>query len=159
MSHWPQPAFQLTVVGFNPVVAVLLAVVPCRREQLVDQPWVHRCPVGDDLRRRLRRDLYDGLGPHLGAVTLRIETARNLTAVDPDRADALLEAATRDVASILTDVRRVVHDLRPPALDELGLLGAVRQQADRFAGTADGLDVQVTGDEAPADLPAAVEVA
>jgi signal transduction histidine kinase len=121
------------------------------REQLVH--------AREEERRRLRRDLHDGLGPHLGAVTLRIETARNLAAVEPDQADALLQAATRDVASILADVRRVVHDLRPPALDELGLLGAIRQQTSRFAGTANGLDIQVTGDDALADLPAAVEVA
>jgi signal transduction histidine kinase len=72
---------------------------------------------------------------------------------------AAAQAATRDVASILADVRRVVHDLRPPALDELGLLGAIRQQTSRFAGTVNGLDIQVTGDDALADLPAAVEVA
>jgi signal transduction histidine kinase len=113
----------------------------------------------EEERRRLRRDLHDGLGPHLGAVTLRIETARNLAATEPGRADALLEAATHDVASILADVRRVVHDLRPPALDELGLLGAVRQQVTRFSDTANGLDIRVTCD-APLDgLPAAVEVA
>jgi signal transduction histidine kinase len=110
----------------------------------------------EEERRRLRRDLHDGLGPSLAAVSLRIETARNLARSSPEEADRLLEQATDDVASVLGDVRRLVHDLRPPALDELGLAGAVRQLAARLGG--DGLEIRVaTGDLGP--LPAAVEVA
>lgn len=110
----------------------------------------------EEERRRLRRELHDSLGPGLGAVTLRIETARNLAASAPEEADRMLQAATADVAAALADVRRLVHDLRPPALDELGLLGAVRQQAQRLAG--DGLTITVDG-TLPDGLPAAVEVA
>jgi signal transduction histidine kinase len=91
---------------------------------------------------------------------LRIETARNLAATQPDKADALLQAATEDVASILADIRRVVHELRPPALDELGLLAAVQQQANRFrSSTANGVDFRVTGHGELTELPAGVEVA
>jgi signal transduction histidine kinase len=111
----------------------------------------------EEERRRLRRDLHDSLGPGLGAVTLRIETARNLAVTAPAEADRMLERATADVAAALADVRRLVHDLRPPALDELGLLHAVRQQADRLS--TDGLAITVTGEGGLGDLPAAVEVA
>jgi signal transduction histidine kinase len=111
----------------------------------------------EDERRRLRRDLHDGLGPSLGAVALRIEAARNLSRSDPDRADEQLARAADDLAGILADIRRLVHDLRPPALDELGLVRAVEQQAERF-GT-DRLDVQVTGRGDLSGLPAAAEVA
>ena len=97
-----------------------------RREQLVT--------AREEERRRLRRDLHDSLGPSLGAVTLRIETARNLAASDPAAADRLLGQATDDVSAVLADVRRLVHDLRPPALDELGLRGRIDQQAARLAG-------------------------
>jgi signal transduction histidine kinase len=110
----------------------------------------------EEERRRLRRELHDSLGPGLGAVTLRIETARNLAAAAPQEADRMLQAATADIAAALAEVRRLVHDLRPPALDELGLLGAVRQQAQRLAG--DGLTISVDG-ELPDGLPAAWEVA
>jgi signal transduction histidine kinase len=112
----------------------------------------------EEERRRLRRDLHDSLGPSLGAVTLRIETARNLARRDPAEADRLLEAAVDDVAAVIADVRRLVHDLRPPALDELGLVRAIEQQARALESP--GLQVQVDGSGlAGVGLPAAAEVA
>ena len=112
----------------------------------------------EEERRRLRRDLHDGLGPALGAVSLRVETARLVS--DPARADALLAEAVGDVRGVLDDVRRLVHDLRPPALDEVGLVGALEQQAERLArGGPGGLDVAVVAEGDLSGLPAAVEVA
>ncbi|MFC4062323.1 sensor histidine kinase [Planomonospora corallina] len=111
----------------------------------------------EEERRRLRRDLHDGLGPSLGAVALRIEAARNLAATAPERADAILAETAAEVGGVLADVRRLVHDLRPPALDELGLLRAIEQQAERFRSP--GLDVVVGGEGPLETLPAAVEVA
>jgi signal transduction histidine kinase len=112
----------------------------------------------EEERRRLRRDLHDGLGPSLAAVRLQVQTARNVAPADPARADDLLAEATEQVASVVQDVRRIVHDLRPPALDELGLVGAVDRLADRLAGADGGLRVRVYGDRELA-VPAAVEVA
>ncbi|UQU66964.1 sensor histidine kinase [Couchioplanes caeruleus] len=110
----------------------------------------------EEERRRLRRDLHDGLGPTLGGVGLRIDAARNLATRKPEEADKLLRQAREDVTTAVADVRRLVHDLRPPALDDVGLLGAVRQQAERLR--APGLTVTVDGDDLDG-LPAAVEVA
>ncbi len=126
----------------------LAAQVQASRESLVT--------AREEERRRLRRDLHDGLGPSLGAVVLRIDTARNLAATRPDDADRLLRQARDDVAAALADVRRLVHDLRPPALDDLGLAGAVRQQAERLLAPPVTVTVDADG---VADLPAAVEVA
>lgn len=109
----------------------------------------------EDDRRRIRRDLHDGLGPVLGGVALRLDAAGNAVESDPERARELVRLARTEVADALDDVRRLVHDLRPPALDDLGLEAALRQQAERVrsevevAVHADGLD----------GLPAAVEVA
>ena len=61
------------------------------------------------------------------------------------------------MAAALADVRRLVHDLRPPALDDLGLVGAVRQQAERLL--APRVAAEVTAGPGTGDLPAAVEVA
>ncbi|MGY1690923.1 histidine kinase [Geodermatophilus sp. SYSU D01105] len=128
--------------------SALAAELQASREQLV--------AAREEERRRLRRDLHDGLGPSLGAVVLRIDTARNLAASRPEDADRLLRQARDDVSAALGDVRRLVHDLRPPALDDLGLAGAVRQQAERLLAPR----VAVTVDAGElADLPAAVEVA
>ncbi|MBN1093151.1 sensor histidine kinase [Blastococcus sp. TML/M2B] len=126
----------------------LAAQLQAGREQLV--------AAREEERRRLRRDLHDGLGPTLGAVVLRIDTARNLAADRPEEADAVLRRVRDDVAAALADVRRLVHDLRPPALDDLGLTGAVRQQAEGVLPPAVAVTVTASG---TAQLPAAVEVA
>jgi signal transduction histidine kinase len=110
----------------------------------------------EDERRRLRRDLHDGLGPTLAAVATRIDTARITARRDPAAADDVLAQARSDVTGMLTEVRRLVHGLRPPALDDVGLVGALRQQA---RATAEGLGVVVEADDDLGTLPAAVEVA
>jgi signal transduction histidine kinase len=135
------------------------AAVVTRTAQLARQLQASRealVVAREEERRRIRRDLHDGLGPALGAVVLRIDTARNLARQNPDGADGILKEARADVAVALADVRRLVHDLRPPALDDVGLEGALRQQAGRLRSP--GLTVTVEGDGV-SDLPAAVEVA
>ena len=119
------------------------------REELVN--------MREEERRRLRRDLHDGLGPRLAAQTLKVGSARQLYERDPAAADALLSGLESDMEAALDDIRRLVYDLRPPALDELGLLGALRESA---AGYDHGGPTFVM--EAPRrlpELPAAVEVA
>ncbi|GAA1914639.1 sensor histidine kinase [Nocardioides marmoribigeumensis] len=106
-------------------------------------------------RRRIRRDLHDGLGPVLGGVAMRLDAAGNAIERDPASARALVRTARTEVAEALDDVRRLVHDLRPPALDDLGLPAALAQQADRARGAvAVDLDTDGLG-----SMPAAVEVA
>jgi len=115
----------------------------------------------EEERRRLRRDLHDGLGPALAAQTLKIGSARHFLTRDPALAGRLLDELERDVGAALADVRRLVYNLRPPALDDLGLVGALGLLAAQYGGEgagAPGLRVRVeTGDLPP--LPAAVEVA
>ncbi len=113
----------------------------------------------EEERRRLRRDLHDGLGPTLAGVGLGLDVAAGLIERDPAAARNLLEDLKREATEAVDDIRRLVYDLRPPALDELGLVAALRQQADRLTLRDPGLDVRV--DAAP-DLPclaAATEVA
>jgi signal transduction histidine kinase len=107
-------------------------------------------------RRRIRRDLHDGLGPVLGGVAMRLDAAGNAVSADPETAHRLVVQSRAEITEALADVRRLVHGLRPPALDDLGLLAAVEQQADRTR--AAGLSVSVRADDV-AGLPAAVEVA
>ena len=86
----------------------------------------------EDERRRLRRDLHDGLGPALAAIGLKAGLARREVA-DCSAAYALLGEIDTEVKAGLGGIRRLVEGLRPPALDELGLIGALRV-ARRFAG-------------------------
>jgi two-component system NarL family sensor kinase len=117
----------------------------------------------EEERRRLRRDLHDGLGPSLAGIALEIESARGLIDRDPGEAREMLGRLRGEVQEAIADIRRIAYDLRPPTLDELGLVAAVREQAARLGGGNargdDGLRVTVeTPDSLPA-LPAAVEVA
>jgi signal transduction histidine kinase len=113
--------------------------------------------AGEEERRRLRRDLHDGLGPALAAQSLKLEAARDLILTSPEQAIALLSALLEESQHAITDIRRLVYALRPPELDELGLIAALRGQVARYART--GLTISL---DAPASLPllpAAVEVA
>ena len=109
----------------------------------------------EEERLRLRRDLHDGLGPALASVVWQADSARDLVYADPSAAEQLLESSIEQAQAALADIRRLVYGLRPPALDELGLVGALEQAAQQHQQMAVTI-------EAPAQLPAlpaAVEVA
>ncbi len=112
----------------------------------------------EEERRRLRRDIHDGVGPALAAVALQIEGAASLIDAHPGLARQTLLRLAPEVRSVLDDVRRLVYDLRPPELDAIGLAGAVREQALRFCG-AGVVPVEVDGPDDLGELPAAAEVA
>jgi two-component system NarL family sensor kinase len=115
----------------------------------------------EEERRRLRRELHDGLGPTLTGIAFAADAAANTIDADPEQSQQLLTTLRRDTRAALADVRRLVDNLRPPALDELGLVGALQQRADQLSWRSDGESVQVTlnvPEQLPA-LPAAIEVA
>jgi signal transduction histidine kinase len=111
----------------------------------------------EEERRRIRRDLHDGLGPALAGLTFTLDAVRNLTVSDLERANALLVSATEQTQTMIGDVRRLIYGLRPPALDELGLVGALRGLAAREASPSTTINVMALDTLPP--LPAAVEVA
>ncbi len=111
----------------------------------------------EEERRRLRRDLHDGIGPTLASLTLQLDAVRNQLKCDPDQADALLIELKAQTQTAIADIRRLVYNLRPPALDELGLLSAVQVYAANYNRT--GFTVQVEQVSEMPKLPAAVEVA
>lgn len=110
----------------------------------------------EEERRRLRRDLHDGLGPTLASLTLGLDASRNLLDTQPSAASPLLLDMRDRVQDVIKDVRRLVNDLRPPSLDELGLVGALKEQASQHE--KQDLRIEVHGETLP-PLPAAVEVA
>jgi signal transduction histidine kinase len=111
----------------------------------------------EEERLRMRRDLHDGLGPTLAALPLRIDTARTLMRQDQAAADQALVELKLQAQAAVQDIRQLVYALRPPALDQYGLVPALRELAAK--APASGVQISV---ETPADLPAlpaAVEVA
>jgi signal transduction histidine kinase len=115
----------------------------------------------EEERRRIRRYLHDGIGPMLAAMTLKVDLARDVLRSDPDAADHALEALKRDTQGAVAEIRRLTRELRPPSLDELGLVEAIRQRANDLAGGVEGqrvaIEVMCVG--SPPPLDAAVEAA
>jgi two-component system NarL family sensor kinase len=115
----------------------------------------------EEERRRLRRDLHDGLGPTLTGIAFQADAVVNLAGSDPDEVRTLGTEIRCGVTGAIQDVRQLIYQLRPTALDELGLVEALRRQAQRHCRRADGaiLSITVTAPERLPALPAAVEVA
>jgi signal transduction histidine kinase len=114
--------------------------------------------AGEEERRRLRRDLHDGLGPALASLGLKLAAAKQLLRRDLDSVESLLDQVLTQNQQTVSEVRRLVYGLRPPVLDERGLAEAIR--AHVLHGQSGGLQIEVG--ELPDGLhplPAAVEVA
>ncbi|GEM90643.1 sensor histidine kinase [Oceanithermus desulfurans] len=112
----------------------------------------------EEERRRIRRDLHDSLGPRLASLTLMADAARNHLNGDPPAADRLLSGLRAELQDAIADVRRLVYALRPPALDALGLVDALKTYAASLSGRG-GPRIAVHADGDLRDLPAAVEAA
>jgi len=112
----------------------------------------------EEERRRLRRDLHDELGPQLASMTLKMDAAANNVISDPQKTRAVLVELKNQTRTALENIRRIAYNLRPPALDEMGLVPALREY---FAAHNDSQKTRVSVEaskELP-PLPAAVEVA
>lgn len=115
----------------------------------------------EEERRRLRRDLHDGLGPTLTGVALSADAATNLLEVEPGKVRELLESLGKDARNAIGEVRRLVENLRPPSLDEVGLADALRRRSEQLRWRNDGsaLKIRVDVPDRLPELPAAIEVA
>jgi two-component system NarL family sensor kinase len=160
LRAWPRP----TVVGLSRTDRRVLGelahnVAPivwaARTTAELRQSGQRMAEAREEERRRLRRDLHDGLGPTLAGITLGAEAARTqVAAAFPDVGELL--ARLRDAGKgASADVRRLVYDMRPPALDEFGLVEAIRQHT---VSASSRIPITVTADSLP-PLPAATEVA
>jgi signal transduction histidine kinase len=112
----------------------------------------------EDERRRIRRDLHDGLGPTLAGITAALEGLEEVARTDPASAAAALPDLRVQARTAMGDVRRLVDGLRPPALDELGLGGALDEELRRLE-RATGVRCTLDAALHLPPLPAAVEVA
>ena len=94
-------------------------------------------------RARLRQDLHDGLGPALSGIALGAEAAHGLVRTDPDAAVTLIDRIGVEATAATEEVRRVIDDLRPSALDSAALGEAIGLAADRVAAQ---VSVELEGD-------------
>jgi signal transduction histidine kinase len=113
----------------------------------------------EEERRRLRRELHDGLGPTLAGISLGLEKAEKVVARDIGETRMLLGELRSDATACVDEVRRIVADLRPPALDQSGLAEALRRHAELLTSRSNGALEVTLEDEGVPELPPAVEVA
>ena len=111
----------------------------------------------EEERRRIQRDLHDGLGPVLAGMRLRLEACLDAAQGVNAPMSGDLERLYELVGQATADIRRLVHDLRPPVLDQLGLVPALRQHCERF-GRESGMEIRFEAVEG-LPVPAAAEVA
>jgi len=112
----------------------------------------------EEERRRLRRDLHDGVGPTLASLTQRLDTAADFVKSDPEKSIQLLHDLKGQVKGTVAEIRRLVYALRPPVLDEFGLVSAIQEHVAPYSGP-NGLQVTFEVTKPMPPLPAAVEVA
>ena len=113
----------------------------------------------EEERRRLRRDLHDGLGPALAGMTMQIGATRAQLAED-GQVGRVLTGLEEQLQGCVVEIRRLIDDLRPPALDEVGLVDGIRHRLGAFAaGNGVGPTIEIEAADDLGDLPAAVEVA
>jgi signal transduction histidine kinase len=116
----------------------------------------------EEERLHIRRDLHDELGPILASQSLKLAAARQMIRSAPEQAEGLVDEVTQQSQETVTQIRRLVHGLRPPALDQLGLVEAVRDfihhsGSDEFNGQGLVFEISVPPEGLP-ELPPAVDV-
>jgi signal transduction histidine kinase len=142
-----------TLAALDELVPVLAAAVHlAATTRALTESRARIAAARDEERRALRRELHDGLGPALAGVGLGLRAGRNLLERDPAAAAALLDQLAAELDARVEEVRGLARGLVPPALDELGLLPALQELAERYR--VGGLDVAIEpgGDEPPWDL-------
>ncbi|WP_051297858.1 sensor histidine kinase [Brevibacterium album] len=107
-------------------------------------------------RKRIRRELHDGIGPWLSGLRLGLQGARNVLAADPAGADAVLAALQEEAAHRVQDVRLLSRSLLPPVLEARGLGAALEELAAHHARSGFTLEVRLEteGTGAPAGAEA-----
>ena len=108
------------------------ATIAAERSSALREQIAHVTLAQEEERRRISRELHDGLGPSLAATVNRLRVAQRLIGNDPAQAEKELNEITQGLKANIQDIRHLIHDLRPMALDQIGLEGAIKQQLDRF---------------------------
>ncbi|MBI2939684.1 MAG: GAF domain-containing sensor histidine kinase [Chloroflexi bacterium] len=139
----------LTAVGIQIGVAIENARLgdELRQKEAIRAHLLERLiNAQEDERKRIARDLHDEAGQALSAVALSISAARNFLPPGAERSAQILDDTNGVIAATLQGVRRMILDLRPSALDDLGLASGLRRYAaDLSARSGIAVRVHVDG--------------
>jgi signal transduction histidine kinase len=135
-----------TVRTFTAIYARKNQLLAVRERQLAEMSR-RLLYAQDEERRRVARELHDGLIQSLAAIKLRVATARE--DASPEEAAEMTEMIDRAIG----ETRTLAYSLRPPLLDDLGLLPSLRRLGETIEQQSD-LTVEID-----ADLPARLDIA
>jgi signal transduction histidine kinase len=136
-----------------------IAVYAARLSADVQQSRERIVLAREEERRRLRRDLHDGLGPQLASQALTLDVIARMVRNDPDGAAALLQTVREQIQAAVGEIRELIYGLRPPVLDDVGLHGAIAELVERVRLQHSQPHVRLDLPDEQIPLPAAVEVA
>jgi signal transduction histidine kinase len=131
-----------------PVVGIVVQLVARTRE--LSESRTRIADARDEERRTLRRELHDGFGPALAGVALGLRAAHNVLPTQPADGALLVDRMAAEIDELVEVVRTLARGLVPPVLDELGLVPAIVDLAERNR-VSGHLDVVVTADDVAAD--------
>lgn len=145
---------------FNPVllharIRASLASLHEERMAVLREQFAKVTAAQEEERQRIARELHDGLGPALASLNIRLLTVRKLLERDGHPTAGEIEELAEQAQASMRDIRRLIHDLRPVALDELGLVPALREHLARCE-REHGLVIDFAAEEGKR-LPAPVE--
>jgi signal transduction histidine kinase len=143
---------------FNPVllharIRASMASIHAERVAALREQFAQVAAAQEEERQRIARELHDGLGPALASLNIRLLTAHKLLAREDHPLASEMEEVAEQTQESLRDIRRLIHDLRPVALDELGLVPALREHLARCAREHD-LKIDLAADTGERLLPA-----
>jgi len=147
----------LTALAHSAALALENARLHEERMAILRQQLAQVTAAQEEERRRIARELHDGVGPALASLNIRLRTARKLLERDHHPAAEEIEELAELSQANIQDIRRLIYDLRPAVLDELGLVPALREYLARCQ-QEHGLAIEFTADEGER-LPAPVETA
>ena len=156
----------LTSLAHSATLALENARLHGERMAILRQQLAQVTAAQEEERQRIARELHDGVGPALASLNIRLRTARKLLERDQHPAAGEIEELAELAQANIQDIRRLIYDLRPAALDELGLAPALREYVARYR-EEQGLEVAlalpalspVEGPESDERLPATLETA
>lgn len=127
------------------------AVLAEERARGIQERFTHVTLAQEEERRRISRELHDGLGPSLASIGNNLRACQYMIRTDPERCEAQMEEIAKGLKGHIQDIRELIYNLRPLALDQLGLTGAIKQQVERFS--------QQSGTQASFETPGDVALA
>ncbi len=126
------------------------------KEQLRGQLLERAVAAQEEERKRIARELHDETGQSLSALIMGMGAAREALAADPERTEAILDDALPQTNYALAEIRKLILDLRPTVLDDLGLVPALRRYTQDLAERT-GMGVRLGIDGLKDRLPPQVE--